>query len=135
MTRIDHLRESIGLLAASSSDQINYLASIFRTSTDKIFGGFNADELVLQFDDSAMIIEDMLRQGEVSSEQRNAVIDMNLFLNKVTDLQSPEFWTVNALRTDPMWDDIRNKARDCLKLFHGNGSPRSIPGFCPGNDP
>jgi len=72
-----------------------------------------ADELALDFEDG---LHELVGH-EISGEQRAAVEALEEIITSMSGEQNASFWTEEALRSDPTWDDIRSAAKAVLIAF------------------
>lgn len=117
MTRIDQLRKSLEMLASPASRQLSYLSSISDIPSE-MDGNYNIDELILEFDDIACATNDMFSHGELTELQRKAILDFDNFLSSVGAAQPKSVWTSASLQHSQEWEEIRAKARICLKALN-----------------
>lgn len=72
-----------------------------------------ADELALDFDDGLQ----MVGHDKFSDEQRTAVQALDEILDRMSGEENASFWTEEALRADPTWDQIRSIAKAVVATF------------------
>jgi hypothetical protein len=112
--RVLAMQAATELLAAPAEDQIRRLRAIY----GRDLGEFsNIDEIALEFSDIVLLRDTMLQAGEISHEQHQCLGDLDRALARISGNRCAALWTVEALRTDERWDDIRAKALECLKTF------------------
>lgn len=74
-----------------------------------------ADELVLDFEDG--LYEIVGHEGEFTDEQRAAIQSLDDLISSMSGKQHASFWTDEALRTHPIWDQIRERAKVTLTVM------------------
>jgi hypothetical protein len=117
-SRYDNLRTATARLAAPAEQQLAWLHALFLPLVrDGDTSGYGNDELALQFEDYAISIDHMLNAGELTSGQADALRTLDRILLSWSGKQHPEFWTRDALLTDPRWVDVRQRAKAALDLL------------------
>ena len=74
-----------------------------------------ADELALDFEDG--LYELVGHEKELTVEQKAAVDALDGIITRMSGKQNASFWTEEALRTDPTWDEIRSAAKATVASF------------------
>ena len=74
------------------------------------------DELALQFHDQAIMADQLHNLGGISREQLEVVRRIDKLLEDMSGEANAELWTVEALRTSPMWAQVRTLAREFLRM-------------------
>ena len=116
LTRYDHLRAATGRLAAPHDEQRTYLNELFLPlAVDGDSSAYGCDELALQFEDYFISVEYMLAEGELSSEQADALNSLNDKLEALSGEQNADFWRRDALQSDARWADVRALARTAVQ--------------------
>jgi len=72
-----------------------------------------ADELALDFDDGLS----MSRKEQMSSEQRAAIDTLDQLLARMSGEQNAPLWTEEALRSGPVWEEVRSAAKAVAAAF------------------
>ena len=80
------------------------------------------DELALEFDDIAAAAEDMLRQQELSKEQYDCVLQLRELMDRISAAGDATLWSVEALTHRPEWDEVRGRAKACLRALEQSPS-------------
>jgi hypothetical protein len=57
----------------------------------------------------------MLAEGELSSQQADALIALNDKLEALSGEQNADFWRRDALQSDARWADVRALARTAVR--------------------
>ena len=117
-TRYQQLRQAIARLAASADAQAAYLDRLF----SQVTGGatpadYGNDELALEFDDIYCAVGHMREHGEITQEEIDAAKPLDALLDKWSGEANADFWTREALLTDPRWDEVRRCARQVLEAY------------------
>ena len=107
--RRNRLIEVVGRLAAPAEVQINYL--------DQHGFGPLADELALEFDDAALVVDQLHRDGTISETARLAIQALDRKLDSFSGEALEHLWTFEALRSAPEWKAVRGLARRCVSLL------------------
>ncbi|MFI7233444.1 hypothetical protein ACIBO5_60590 [Nonomuraea angiospora] len=100
------LREALGYLSLSPSEQIEWIDSV----------GVGVDELALQFDDGYLPSWSAREAGWLSNELAGHLDEINQHLSDLTD-EGPDPWRSEGLRRHPTWEQIRSLSRDALSLM------------------
>jgi len=75
-----------------------------------------ADELALNFEDG--LYELVGHENEVTDNQRLALDGLDHLLSEMSKAGNSEVWTDEAVRTHPMWNEVRLKAKVVADAFH-----------------
>ena len=107
-------------LAAEADQQVMYLESLGLPGYVKLGSPDlrNVDELALEFDDAILVRRSLRRSGELSAEQLKCLLKLASILSSMSGQENAELWTIEALYTRREWKAVREKAMDCLQLFH-----------------
>jgi len=97
----EQLRISLQLLASEGQDQISH----YPPHVDII------GELVMDYDHHASAI---CTYWEISQDQAAQLKALQAFFYTVDDSATGDFWTVEALFSDPRWDEARSMAKQVL---------------------
>ena len=116
-TRYQQLRQSISNLAASPVAQLAHLESIFPNYGSPLPSGFNTDELGLEFGDIYCAVGHMLECGEITQAEIDAAKPLDALLEKLSGKANADFWTCEALRSDPRWEQVRRCASEALEAY------------------
>ena len=108
-TRLDLLKSAIGLLAADSTVQLRYLESSEKS--------MHVDELALDFDAIVAAADDMLEAGEIDDAQCLRIKAIHKRLEEMSGQDNAALWTPQALSYASECNEVREQAKDCLKLF------------------
>lgn len=73
-----------------------------------------ADELALDFEDG---LYELVGDEDVTEEQRAALDAVDGLLMAKSGQQNASFWTEEALRSHPTWDEIRSAAKATAAAF------------------
>lgn len=74
-----------------------------------------ADELALNFEDG--LYELVGHENEITPEQRSAVDALDQIITDMSGKPNASFWTEEALRSHPTWDEIRSAAKAVVVAF------------------
>jgi hypothetical protein len=97
----EQLRISLQLLAAEGQDQTSH----YPPHVDII------GELAMDYDHHTSAIR---TYWEISQEQAAQLKALQDFFYTVDDSATSDFWTVEALFSDPRWDEVRSMAKQVL---------------------
>lgn len=97
----EQLRISLQLLAAEGQDQIQH----YPPQVDII------GELVMGYDHHASAIR---TYWEISPDQTAQLKSLQDYFYTVDDTATSDFWTVEALFSEPRWDEVRSMAKQAL---------------------
>jgi hypothetical protein len=103
------LKESLTILAADAQTQMSYLENLGVPEC--------ADELALEYDDTAAAADTMLDRGELNREQRDSIVQLNNFLEGISGESNAHLWTTAALQTSLEWQEVRRMAMASLALL------------------
>ena len=103
------LKESLTILAADARTQMRYLENLGTPEC--------ADELALEYDDTAAAADSMLDCGEINREQRDSVVQLNEYLGSISGESNAHLWTPEALCESQEWQEVRRQARATLILM------------------
>jgi hypothetical protein len=99
------LQRSILALAQPADIQL----SLFPDSVCK------ADELALDFEDG--LYELVGHEHEITSPQRASIDALDRLISEMSGEQNAAFWTEDAVRSHPIWEEIRAAAKTVLAVF------------------
>ena len=99
--------ETLRLLAADCETQIQAFPEFT----------FVPDEIVDTFTMTHAFVPQLIDAGVVNDAQTRALDDLDRFFGRVSGPTGDTFWTIDALRTDNRWEQLRTKAAEALKLF------------------
>jgi len=74
-----------------------------------------ADELALDFEDG--LYELVGHEDEITLPQRAAVDALDKLLSSMSGGQNAAFWTEDAVRSHPTWEEIRTAAKSTIAAF------------------
>ena len=80
-------------------------------------GSAKADELALGFDDAFRFWKPR-RWSEFSEEEKSALAAIDAALAAMSDEKNGALWSEDAVRHDPRWQRLREKAQAALTLLH-----------------
>ena len=100
----EQLRISLQLLASEGQDQINH----YPPGVDII------GELFSDYEHHASAIRTYWDISPRQAAQLKGLLD---FFSKLDDPAADGFWTVEALISDPRWDEVRSIAKQVLRAF------------------
>ena len=109
---LEHLCYSLQLLAAPAQAQLNHFPVDWIVLTD---------EMALNFDHWAQCLSTYWKPSPVQMAQLSKLDD---FLRKMSGSLHPDFWTDEALISDPRWEEARTLAKAVLVSF---GWPVKVP--------
>ena len=109
---LQHLRRSLQLLASPAQIQLNHFPAGWVVLTD---------EMALDFDAWA---ERISSYWKLSQEQLARLTELDEFLNKMSNSSNSDFWSDEALSSDPRWEEVRLLAQTALVAC---GWPNEIP--------
>lgn len=117
-TRYQQLRCSIANLAASADAQAAYLDRLHSPLTGGASAaGYGNDELGLEFGDIYCAVGHMLEYGEITQKEIDAAKPLDSLLERWSGKANADFWTREALFTDPRWHEVRHCAQKVLEAF------------------
>jgi hypothetical protein len=73
-----------------------------------------ADELALDFDNWCAVVQG---QQTLTTEQRSALQSLDSLLMTTSGRHNAPHWSDEALRHDPLWEEVRELARNALASF------------------
>jgi hypothetical protein len=79
-----------------------------------------ADELALDFEDG--LYEMVGHEAEFTEQQKSAVTALDALITSMSGQANTDFWTDDALRTNPTWEQIRALARIAAATFGWDSS-------------
>ena len=109
---LQHLRYSLQLLASPVQAQLSHFPAGWVVLTD---------EMVLDFD---AWVERISSYWNLSQEQMARLTELDQFLKKMSDPSQSDFWSDEALSSDPRWEEVRTLAQAALVAC---GWPNEIP--------
>jgi hypothetical protein len=115
---ISELERTLGLLASPASKQIAYLR--------KLGTAPETDELALEFDDVAGVVQTLISEGYITASQGQAIGEVDRILGQMSDQHDPSLWIESALSTTECWNKVRQAAKDALASLK-SGVPTLIP--------
>ena len=109
---LQHLRHSLQLLASPAQAQLSHFPAGWVVLTD---------EMVLDFD---AWVERISSYWKLSKEQMARLTELDEFLKKMSGPSKSDFWSDDALASDPRWEEVRTLAQAALVAC---GWPNEIP--------
>lgn len=103
------LIDAVEHLAAEPTAQQSYLVQLGFSDT--------VDELALEFDDTAAARNDMLAVNELTAEEHRVITLITELLAAMGGESNAHLWTPEALSSNRKWIDVREQARECLRLM------------------
>ena len=94
------LEQTLTRLADSAADLVAHLAGLGVLPS--------VDELALEFDDSFVLVPQLVRQGRLTPEQADTLASVSAQLSRMS--ATPSLWTEAALHGHPDWDEVRRLA-------------------------
>ncbi len=112
---LERLVQSIRLLAADYETQI------------RSFPGFVhiPDELALTYNDCFLLVDQMANAGLLNEHQLARLKELDGALERMSEKESEEMWTLDALKKNAEWQDIRLMASELLGRVDELGQMRS----------
>ncbi len=105
------LVSSVRLLAAEAEEQAKLVP----------FGMYgelvNCDELALNFEDSYLMVAGLVHHSLLSPEAAQRLEALDAQLKAMSGWDKEELWTLRAVRSDPLWERVRELARSALELL------------------
>lgn len=98
------LIQALQLVAADAATQMEVLPS----------GVHIPDEVVLTFDESYLLFDQVIEAGLVNSAQVEAVQKLHQHIHEMTLARDLSLWTLEAMKSHPKWDEMRGLAKDTL---------------------
>ena len=99
-------------LAAPAEAQIAYLRGLGVAPS--------ADELALELADEMALVPAAVEASELSSEEVEALVQLDDMLGRMSGESNAALWKVDALRHADEWRDVRMLARHALSLLEGH---------------
>ena len=109
---LKHLCCSLQLLASPAQTQLSHFPANWVVLTD---------EMALDFDHWAQCVS---TYWKLPQEQMTRLTVLDEFLSEMSGSFNSDFWTDEALSSDPRWEEVRNLAKAALVSF---GWPIEIP--------
>jgi len=109
---LQHLRHSLQLLASPAQAQLSHFPAGWVVLTD---------EMALDFDAWG---ERISSYWKLSPEQMARLTELDEFLNRMSGPSHSDFWSDDALSSDPRWEEVRTLAQMALVAC---GWPNEIP--------
>lgn len=106
------LDAALRCLTWSAEEQVAWL-----TSQDLPLG--NADELALEYGDMSMLV---VQLPEVSEDTRASLSELDQLLDRMSGPANASRWTLDALRNDPGWDEVRRLATEAVTSWDADWS-------------
>jgi len=106
------LLRAVARLALAPDDQREYLR--------RIGTGGSADELALELDEFAGMLDQLAEAGWIPPAQATLVRRIDGMLTKMSGRQNAALWEPSALSTAPEWTEVRALAKE---LVFGIGQP------------
>jgi hypothetical protein len=103
------LKQVIGRLAASASEQVRYLAELGVLPS--------VDELALEFEDVVVLLPRLLEDGNLNREQYQSIDALRRKLSGMSNKQ--DLWTEASLRSHSCWKEVRRLARVVINKMQG----------------
>lgn len=102
------LIRSIAVLALPAPGQIAWLRSLGMGEPEYV------DELAYELEAGAVLVNQFQALGWISDRLREAVIDIDLELDRFSGPENERLWTVESLYSAPEWMEIRGRAGRAL---------------------
>jgi hypothetical protein len=74
------------------------------------------DELALQFHDQAVLADQLFSSGQITEEELNLVRRIDKLLEEMSGEVNAALWTPAALRSSPLWAQVRLLAREFVGI-------------------
>lgn len=103
------LKQVVGRLAATPSEQVEYLATLGVLPS--------ADELALEFDDVVALLPRLVDEGNLTPERYEAIEALRRKLSEMSNRQ--DVWTEVSLRSHPDWAEVRRLALVVIDKMDG----------------
>ena len=107
------LVQSVSRLSLGPEEQANFIRSIFRTEDPLV----NCDELALQFDDSYVMVPQLVDRGLLSHEAAGRLDALAAQLDAMSAAGKPELWTLKSVQEADEWEQVRLLACSLLDLL------------------
>jgi hypothetical protein len=101
-TILQHVRHSLQMLASPAQAQLSHFPVGWVVLTD---------EMVLDFD---AWVERIASYWKLSPEQIARLTELDEFFTKMSDPSQRDFWSDEALSSDPRWEEVRMLAQAAL---------------------
>lgn len=75
------------------------------------------DELANDWNDICLLLPQLVQQGLLPPERANAVLELDRHFEKMSSRHDEYLWTLDAMRRDEDWEQVRDKARGMLEDF------------------
>jgi hypothetical protein len=103
------LLDAIRLAASDYEDQVQALPDFV----------FKPDEVALLFDDAYVGFHQVIAAKMVTDPQIEAVKAIDTFFDEMSSNKDKEkIWTLEAMETSPVWQELRLLARNALRSFN-----------------
>lgn len=100
---------SVAVLAMDASGQIEWLGSLGLGEPAGV-----VDEIALEFDNGVRVMWAFVGEGWLPEEVREPVDALDRVLDAMSGPENAALWTVEALSSDPRWEQVRGLARTAL---------------------
>ncbi len=104
----DPLIRAIRILSLSAEEQLRIL---YEWGIPDVI-----DELALQFDDFAILADQLFESGQLETKQLELVKEIDRLLADMSGEKNAALWTPEALRNSPLWEKIRLLSREFLSI-------------------
>ena len=104
---LERLVQSVRLLAADYETQLRSFPSFVHIP----------DELALTYNDCFLLVDQIAKAGLLNEHQLARLKELDGALERMSEKESEELWTLDALRKHPEWQDIRFMASELLVLL------------------
>ena len=104
---LERLVQSIRLLASDYETQIRSFPSFVHIP----------DELALTYNDCFLLVDQMAKAGLLNERQLARLKELDGALEQMSEKESEELWTLDALKKSSEWQDIRLIASELLVLL------------------
>ena len=102
---LDQLIESLKLVAADAETQIGLLPEWVHIP----------DEIALTFGESYILFDQVIDAGLVDEKQAELIHHLDRKFEEMSGPVHHEFWTLDAMRTHPKWEEFRELAAAALQ--------------------
>lgn len=103
---LDKVIQSLQLLAADYEQQVSALPDFVHVT----------DEIASTFEETYALVDDLVNEGLITSEQRAGLRRMDALLESMSG-EEKGFWNLESLRTAEQWKQVRLLAEDILASF------------------
>lgn len=110
---LSELVKSVRLLASPSDGQANFVRSITRVDDELV----NCDELALNFDDSYVMVPQLLEDSLISRDAADCLDALSAQLRDMSGSDKADLWTLRSVRHAQEWERVRELARASLELL------------------